>query len=189
MRLLPRISLHSFYHRASTFVKYAQFCERVSKKILFTREHQPSSKSGQMPVHLSRVVTSTSCPSLWMPNGQSTCTFPSLPSSKMIAHSIANSHGCPVKGVLYAQMDSSHALPASNRIQPTETTVFQVHATRTEYKLELDSDYHLGSGVFLSRHGRGRSESALLSSHAGIISRYLFRSRISVTAISGCYHS
>jgi len=41
-------------------------------------------------------------------------------------------------------------LPANNRIQPTETTVFQLHATLTEYKLELDSDYHLilsdGSG-------------------------------------------
>jgi len=41
-------------------------------------------------------------------------------------------------------------LPANNRIQPTETTVFQVQATLTEYKLEPDSDYHLvlsdGSG-------------------------------------------
>jgi hypothetical protein len=41
-------------------------------------------------------------------------------------------------------------LPANNRIQPTETTVFQLHATLTEYKLEADSDYHLvlndGSG-------------------------------------------
>lgn len=41
-------------------------------------------------------------------------------------------------------------LPSNNRIQPTETTVFQLHATLTEYKLELDSDYHLilsdGSG-------------------------------------------
>src|SRR5438270_9939721 len=40
--------------------------------------------------------------------------------------------------------------PANNRIQPTETTVFQVQATLTEYKLESDSDYHLilsdGSG-------------------------------------------
>jgi hypothetical protein len=42
------------------------------------------------------------------------------------------------------------ALPANNRIQPTETTVFQLDATLTEYKLEPDSDYHLvlsdGSG-------------------------------------------
>jgi hypothetical protein len=42
------------------------------------------------------------------------------------------------------------SLPASTRIQPTETTVFQVQATLTEYKLEADSDYHLvlsdGSG-------------------------------------------
>jgi hypothetical protein len=41
-------------------------------------------------------------------------------------------------------------LPSNNRIQPTETTIFQVHATLTEYKLESDSDYHLllsdGSG-------------------------------------------
>src|SRR5437588_9735946 len=41
-------------------------------------------------------------------------------------------------------------LPANNRIQPTETTIFQLHATLTEYKLEPDSDYHLilsdGSG-------------------------------------------
>jgi len=41
-------------------------------------------------------------------------------------------------------------LPANNRIQPTETIVFQLDATLTEYKLEPDSDYHLvlsdGSG-------------------------------------------
>lgn len=41
-------------------------------------------------------------------------------------------------------------LPANNRIQPTETTIFQLNATLTEYKLEADSDYHLilsdGSG-------------------------------------------
>src|SRR5579859_7014464 len=41
-------------------------------------------------------------------------------------------------------------LPSNNRIQPTETTVFQVQAMLTEYKLEADSDYHLilsdGSG-------------------------------------------
>jgi hypothetical protein len=41
-------------------------------------------------------------------------------------------------------------LPANNRIKPTETTVFQLHATLTEYRLEPDSDYHLilsdGSG-------------------------------------------
>lgn len=42
------------------------------------------------------------------------------------------------------------SLPSNNRIQPTETTIFQLHATLTEYKLEADSDYHLilsdGSG-------------------------------------------
>ncbi|MGE5134460.1 MAG: putative Ig domain-containing protein [Gemmatimonadota bacterium] len=35
------------------------------------------------------------------------------------------------------------SLPSSNRIAPTETTVYQVQATLTEYKLEADSDYHL----------------------------------------------
>ena len=35
------------------------------------------------------------------------------------------------------------SLPPNNRIQPTETTVYQVHATLWEYKLEADSDYHL----------------------------------------------
>ena len=35
------------------------------------------------------------------------------------------------------------SLPSNNRIQPTETTVFQLQATLTEYKLEADSDYHL----------------------------------------------
>ena len=52
-----------------------------------------------------------------------------------------------------ASLDSLPAptnLPPNNRIQPTETTVFQVQATLIEYKLEADSDYHLilsdGSG-------------------------------------------
>lgn len=34
-------------------------------------------------------------------------------------------------------------LPANNRIQPTETTVYQIQGTLTQYKLENDSDYHL----------------------------------------------
>ncbi|GHO86361.1 hypothetical protein [Dictyobacter formicarum] len=34
-------------------------------------------------------------------------------------------------------------LPSNNRIQPTETTVFQLQDTLTQYKLETDSDYHL----------------------------------------------
>jgi hypothetical protein len=42
------------------------------------------------------------------------------------------------------------SLPANNRVAPTEDTVFQLHATLTQYKLEADSDYHLvlsdGSG-------------------------------------------
>src|SRR2546425_2349441 len=35
------------------------------------------------------------------------------------------------------------SLPANNRIQPTETTVFSITATLTVFKLEADSDYHL----------------------------------------------
>src|SRR6185503_930296 len=42
------------------------------------------------------------------------------------------------------------SLPSNNRVQPTETTVYKVSATLTQYKLEADSDYHLvlsdGSG-------------------------------------------
>ena len=34
-------------------------------------------------------------------------------------------------------------LPANNRVAPTEDTVYQVHATLTQYKMEADSDYHL----------------------------------------------
>jgi len=34
-------------------------------------------------------------------------------------------------------------LPASNRVAPTETTIFTLNATLTQYKLESDSDYHL----------------------------------------------
>jgi hypothetical protein len=40
-------------------------------------------------------------------------------------------------------LSAPSTLPANNRIQPTETTVFQVHAMLTQYKLESDSDYHL----------------------------------------------
>ncbi len=35
------------------------------------------------------------------------------------------------------------ALPADSRFAPTETTVFRLAATLTEYKLEEDSDFHL----------------------------------------------
>jgi hypothetical protein len=35
------------------------------------------------------------------------------------------------------------SLPSNNRVQPTETTVFRISATLTEFKLEADSDYHL----------------------------------------------
>jgi hypothetical protein len=34
-------------------------------------------------------------------------------------------------------------LPSNNRVQPTETTIFTLSATLTQYKLETDSDYHL----------------------------------------------
>ena len=42
-----------------------------------------------------------------------------------------------------AALPAPSNLPSNNRIQPTETTVFQLHDTLTEYKLESDSDYHL----------------------------------------------
>ncbi|MGH6656516.1 MAG: hypothetical protein ACRDVE_15080, partial [Actinocrinis sp.] len=49
-----------------------------------------------------------------------------------------------------ASLPAPSSLPSNNRVQPTETTVFRVQATLTEYKLEADSDYHLvlsdGSG-------------------------------------------
>jgi hypothetical protein len=38
------------------------------------------------------------------------------------------------------------SLPSNNRIIPTETTVFRLQATLTEFKLEADSDYHLVLG-------------------------------------------
>ena len=34
-------------------------------------------------------------------------------------------------------------IPSNNRVAPTETTVWVINATLTEYKLENDSDYHL----------------------------------------------
>jgi len=34
-------------------------------------------------------------------------------------------------------------LPANNRVAPTETTIYTISATLTQYKLESDSDYHL----------------------------------------------
>ena len=35
------------------------------------------------------------------------------------------------------------SLPSNNRVSPTETTVYKLSATLTQYKLEADSDYHL----------------------------------------------
>jgi uncharacterized protein (TIGR03437 family) len=41
-------------------------------------------------------------------------------------------------------LSAPSSLPESNRVKPTETTVFVLNATLTEYKLESDdSDYHL----------------------------------------------
>jgi len=34
-------------------------------------------------------------------------------------------------------------IPSNNRVAPTETTVWVINATLTQYKLENDSDYHL----------------------------------------------
>ena len=42
-----------------------------------------------------------------------------------------------------ASLPAPSTLPANNRVQPTETTIFQLNATLVEYKLEADSDYHL----------------------------------------------
>ena len=42
-----------------------------------------------------------------------------------------------------ASIPAPATLPADNRVAPTETTVYRVSATLTEYKLEADSDYHL----------------------------------------------
>lgn len=59
----------------------------------------------------------------------------------------------PATQTTVAELDALPApgnLPDDSRIQPTETTVFQLSATLTKYKLEADSDYHLvlddGSG-------------------------------------------
>ncbi len=42
-----------------------------------------------------------------------------------------------------ASLPAPATLPQNNRVAPTETTVFRVSATLTQYKLETDSDYHL----------------------------------------------
>ncbi len=62
-------------------------------------------------------------------------------------------HLSPSTSTTIAALDALAApstLPASNRVQPTETTLYRLPATLTQYKLEADSDYHLvlsdGSG-------------------------------------------
>ena len=49
-----------------------------------------------------------------------------------------------------AALPAPSNLPANNRVQPTETTVYRIQATLVEFKLEADSDYHIvmsdGSG-------------------------------------------
>ena len=64
-------------------------------------------------------------------------------------------------------------LQANNRIQPTETTVFQLHATLTEYKLEPDSDYHL-----ILSDGSGNSMISEIASPACVGSSSLLLSSI-----------
>ncbi len=56
-------------------------------------------------------------------------------------------------------------LPANNRIQSTETTIFQLYAILTEYKLEPDSDYHL-----VLSDGAGNSLIAEMASPACVVS-------------------
>jgi hypothetical protein len=40
-------------------------------------------------------------------------------------------------------LTAPNPIPANNRVAPTETTVWVINATLTQYKLESDSDYHL----------------------------------------------
>jgi hypothetical protein len=40
-------------------------------------------------------------------------------------------------------LSAPSSLPSNNRVAPTETTVYRVQATLTEFKMEADSDYHL----------------------------------------------
>lgn len=52
----------------------------------------------------------------------------------------------PPKQTTVAALTSLKApnlLPPDNRVKPTETTVYTLHATLTGYKLESDSDFHL----------------------------------------------
>ena len=56
----------------------------------------------------------------------------------------------PTTIVALGALPAPSSLPANNRVAPTEDTVYQIHATLTQYKMEADSDYHLvlsdGSG-------------------------------------------
>lgn len=49
----------------------------------------------------------------------------------------------PASITALAAIQPPASLPSDQRIAPTETTLFTVDATLTEYKLEADSDYHL----------------------------------------------
>jgi hypothetical protein len=40
-------------------------------------------------------------------------------------------------------LTAPNPIPANNRVSPTETTVWVINATLTQFKLENDSDYHL----------------------------------------------
>jgi hypothetical protein len=49
----------------------------------------------------------------------------------------------PISIVTMSSYPHPATLPANNRIQPQETTVYSIDAILIEYKLETDSDYHL----------------------------------------------
>ncbi|HEY6410504.1 MAG TPA: hypothetical protein VIY29_23895, partial [Ktedonobacteraceae bacterium] len=75
-----------------------------------------------------------------------------------------------------ASLDSLPApttLPVNNRIQPTETTIFQVQGTLIEYKLEPDSDYHL-----VLSDGSGHTMISEIPSPACVASSSVLLSRI-----------
>src|SRR5215813_13930694 len=40
-------------------------------------------------------------------------------------------------------LTAPNPIPTNNRVAPTETTLWVINATLTEYKLETDQDYHI----------------------------------------------
>ena len=78
---------------------------------LFCVELAQYTKSRQKPVKMYMLIKSKYfLPCLLAHNRKKTCTFISLPSSKVISLSIENNRFCPVKGVLHEKMDSSGSL-------------------------------------------------------------------------------